>query len=1514
MAPAAATAGDLRGLLESARPEWNQAELTKVEAKLLALGVGTAEGLERVLAEGTLNALLRAKGMRAFGADTLAALRQQLGSGAATRPARTAPPRSLRPAPRKSPTVEAEAEAHAERGGAPGGSVAARAGACGVDLATLDPGADVEALLERLERLERMTAGQLALVREELGFAGCGDAPDLTRGELKPMVHDALVWQHLGLGALRARCAALGLTAHGDEPRDDLACWPARRSWEEVGVPVDRLPHLEAAREVLRELQSLEECAPQRLPEWCAERGLQHPAGREPHSVRRRLRREIVWERMPLSELRRELRSDGAGSASDDPIGALPQVGRGDVIRELGLAMDGSSAGAVALASRFGGPEAAERVLARMDLQWAMGPLSLRAEHARVGLPFEAGAGRAEVLDRLRGAVVWEQAAPSALRTACRELGLDDSGVAEALRRRLMHAPSCEAWGQLRAPPGAPPATSEAAAPLEAAQAPPVDADQASRNEELSAAADASEEEPSRARALEKAAAADQPRAPHLCEAWGGSRVPPGSPRTTSETAPQGMTQAPPACARRVTRHEELSAAADPSEEEPSRARALERAAAAGQPRALHEAWGRPRAAPGSRPATSQVAPTGAARAPPAEAPQATRREELSAAAQASEEELSRARALGVPVASLRAGCNVTALLDQVDGLGRLAAPRLARELEQRGRPTDELLSRAELREQLQRVLIQEEGTVQMLAAACAGFGLELGGGEAARSRAELLSLLAQCEWEALGVPASRLPDAAACRRVLDHFRVLDGHGPEELAGECRRLGVPRQAYAAALLADLRQCAIWAELPLEELRRECLAYDVAGPVSEADAAGLIKELKACLGAHRCRARGIPPEVLGLHVATQLLWQVDALQAAGVARLEAEHVRRGLAFCAELGPQGSVDRLRDLLVWEHMGEEALRSECSERSLDWSGDRRALQARLAAWQQAALPLRARGADPAQLGSIEAARRLAQEFEAIEDASDDDLVAHVARCGLVGGRALPREALARLAKASHLMRELPARELERERQRWGLPPVATESRAALLARLQEQQYLDCVEAAGIPARSLGSGATREVLELYEQWLDMPRPELLAACQGIGPLALPAEGSLPQDRSELLAAMRDVAAWERLPLPELRRLCSSRDPPVLAGGPGHGGEEDPSEGFLPQLVVDRFRPCYERMGIPVEELGTLQAAQVIQQHAAVEQKSEETLWKWYVGKGLPREAAMAKAELVHLRRQALLWRWQPLERLRRECAEHPAPPGHADERTFLVDRLTERECMRIWDGRGFQATRIGSIDKAVMVVEEYERLRGLGDEDLRSEWNGLGFQADVVAHRGREALLEAFREVLVWNALPLPDLERVCEARDPPIRASGAVTKKREVRSELIQQLVVDRFRRDYEGRGIQVSKIGLLKAAQVSAEFASIESMSVPQLTAQYARIGISLAPGGAPRRELAARLQDVFLLEALPPADVFEECLATGAEEELKSALLEVLFTKGSRAACPEARPGARGPAGLASVPE
>lgn len=96
---------------------------------------------------------------------------------------------------------------------------------------------------------------------------------------------------------------------------------------------------------------------------------------------------------------------------------------------------------------------------------------------------------------------------------------------------------------------------------------------------------------------------------------------------------------------------------------------------------------------------------------------------------------------------------------------------------------------------------------------------------EGGQEKLELLErlVMACCAqaWEEKGLPVKRLSSAHAAQQLLERWHKLEECGVEELQGEYQRLALPGSPKVLELLVRLRQHALWAALPLSELQREC---------------------------------------------------------------------------------------------------------------------------------------------------------------------------------------------------------------------------------------------------------------------------------------------------------------------------------------------------------------------------------------------------------------------------------------------------------------------------------------------------------------------------------------------------------------------------------------------------------------------------------------------------------------------------------------------------------------------
>jgi len=174
----------------------------------------------------------------------------------------------------------------------------------GLELRRLESRGHAAALLERLDRLDRMRVPEL---KNEVKKRGMATTVGSKQQDLVTCLRDAFLWEHLRIAELQQVCRDKELPVLGDETRQDLLQMLAYSSWEARGVPVWRLPSDTVAHGILDQLDKLDLKDVEELAAQCEKRGL--PLEQEwpaKEVLIGRLRTCIVWELLPVPELRRE--------------------------------------------------------------------------------------------------------------------------------------------------------------------------------------------------------------------------------------------------------------------------------------------------------------------------------------------------------------------------------------------------------------------------------------------------------------------------------------------------------------------------------------------------------------------------------------------------------------------------------------------------------------------------------------------------------------------------------------------------------------------------------------------------------------------------------------------------------------------------------------------------------------------------------------------------------------------------------------------------------------------------------------------------------------------------------------------------------------------------------------------------------------------------------------------------------------------------------------------------------
>jgi len=271
----------------------------------------------------------------------------------------------------------------------------------------------------------------------------------------------------------------------------------------------------------------------------------------------------------------------------------------------------------------------------------------------------------------------------------------------------------------------------------------------------------------------------------------------------------------------------------------------------------------------------------------------------------------------------------------------------LSKEYTSRGFPLEWGVGREDLMDRLRALLYWDALSLEALQKECALYGLPQEFGhqvtdqEARRVLQErLLPARTTRFYESLGLPASRIGSLARVIQLANQHRQFDAMDLESLAREYRQFGLPSMPVnRAECLRRLCHATLWAQLPLDELRRE---WDDCAP--RLTALGLPIRVPSRRGGEIEQRRQLT-ELLYLSLCAEDWAQLglpsrrlESLQA--VARLADRWGRLGSMGLMDLVGEASAigmdtagisqdelrDRLRTAATWSELAFGELQKEC------------------------------------------------------------------------------------------------------------------------------------------------------------------------------------------------------------------------------------------------------------------------------------------------------------------------------------------------------------------------------------------------------------------------------------------------------------------------------------------------------------------------------------------------------------------------------------------------------------
>lgn len=514
----------------------------------------------------------------------------------------------------------------------------------------------------------------------------------------------------------------------------------------------------------------------------------------------------------------------------------------------------------------------------------------------------------------------------------------------------------------------------------------------------------------------------------------------------------------------------------------------------------------------------------------------------------------------------------VELLFRQLGRLRDMSVPALRAEHRKHGQPPEPNLAKEDLVGRLITCHVMQTLPLPELRKECQKYDASFTG---LRSRVESEQRRELCErifaaicrqaWEALGIPVRRFGSVAVAAKVVENIERFSSISDCELRLEHRALGFAREASVGSASREemkkrLKQVAIWNELPIKELQKECRDCDIStaiqngSRISDADhRRELVDRLIVGLALQPLVSQGFPVQrIESVEGAHRLVQRLMAIQMMSEDDLRTQYSSLGLAPEA-LGFPSKPELLRKLKAVERFRElpfRELQRECKLADVSIGGctkeekeqqedllERLILVTCADGWSASGVPVKRLG--------IQAASRLAKELQRLEALPLANLQKEFISLDLPldSTTSLGPQALRARLRLVATWKELPPHELRRECQDRSVSTAGSTSlseasgRQEVLERLILVVCADAWAARGIPLKRLADIQSAKSLVASLQHLSGLTDAALK--EEYLKLKLPDKAGGPVPRKELLERLQRVALWKVLPLHELRKDC---------------------------------------------------------------------------------------------------------------------------------------------------------------------------------------------------------------------------------------------------------------------------------------------------------------------------------------------------------------------------------------
>lgn len=549
---------------------------------------------------------------------------------------------------------------------------------------------------------------------------------------------------------------------------------------------------------------------------------------------------------------------------------------------------------------------------------------------------------------------------------------------------------------------------------------------------------------------------------------------------------------------------------------------------------------------------------------------------------------------------------------------------------------------------------------------------------------------------------------------------------------------------------------------------------------------------------RCEEQEVPLDLLGQLCANDLLRDIDRWQRAPWAELATEATEQGLEVTEQVERQELEVRLKKLRVWRLLPLQPLQDLCRLEAAHVVGEREGrgessgplsreelIEALMvASWggvtksQSIRKRCEEKGIPEGKLEDRQRAELILNEFDRLEQMSTGDLGRLYKSRGFAYADDMEPESLREQLKEHLLYQELSLSHLRQLCKEKELPIKGDHRRADLLKLITAESW----HALEIPVMKLPSVLVAQ--GLLDQLKRLEKKDERQLRAELRRRQLPLEQSA--SKSKLLSRLRRHLVWQQMSVEDLEDECRSRDLQWTTTSKMsklqqlHPGSLQKKE--MLQLLHDWLTvEMLEGKGISVKLMGHEAALAIFMEVERLESMPRKLLEAEYQMLGMPDEPKLEDKELIYRLKQVLMWSQLEIEQLVEECQDRQLHIQHTlklceeEKRQILLDKLIMSLGVDGWEKQGIPVARLSSLDAAIGIIEELNRLEEAEEKEVKETYQLLGLPKETL---DKSVMISRLKHYMIWQELRPSELRKECLKHS--ISAAGDI-------EELITKLVL-------------------------------------------------------------------------------------------------------------------------------